>query len=78
NAQWGAGRVARYLPDGGFDRAVFVGGRHSSCPAFGGPDFRQLLVITAQEGIANPDAAQGCVFSLEAPDAGRAEPRVQM
>ena len=78
NAQWGAGRVARYLPDGRFDFAITVGGQHSSCPAFGGLDFRQLFVTTAQEGIANPDAAQGCVFSLEAPVAGRAEPRVRL
>ncbi|KEO58135.1 SMP-30/gluconolactonase/LRE family protein, partial [Thioclava indica] len=78
NAQWGAGRVARYLPDGRFDFALKVAGQHSSCPAFGGPDFRQLFVTTAQEGIANPDAAQGCVFSLEAPVAGRAEPRVRL
>ncbi|WP_415182643.1 SMP-30/gluconolactonase/LRE family protein [Phaeovulum sp.] len=78
NAQWGAGRVARYLPDGRFDYALGVAGRHSSCPAFGGPDLRQLFVTTAQEGISTPDAAQGCVFSLKAPVAGRAEPRVRL
>ena len=76
NAQWGAGRVARYLPDGRFDCAVSVGGRHSSCPAFGRKDFRQLFVTTAQEGIATPDAAQGCVYCGPAPVAGRGEPRV--
>ncbi|WP_295530018.1 SMP-30/gluconolactonase/LRE family protein [uncultured Thioclava sp.] len=78
NAQWGAGRVARYLPDGSFDRAVSVAGRNSTCPAFGGPDFRQLFVTTAQEGMTNPDAAQGCVFALDTPIAGRAEPRVAL
>ncbi len=65
NAQWGAGRVARYLPDGSEDRHVCVGGKHSSCPAFGGEDFRTLFVTTACEGIAEPDRNQGLVYACE-------------
>ena len=77
NAQWGAGRVARYLPDGQFDREILVGGRHSSCPAFGGPDLRRLYITTAREGIEHPDAAQGLLYQADGPVAGLAEPRVR-
>lgn len=36
NAQWGAGRVARYLPDGSFDRAVALPARQASCRPLAG------------------------------------------
>ena len=78
NAQWGAGRVARYLPDGTFDRAIAVAGRHSSCPAFGGTGFGTLFVTTAQEGIDAPDADQGIVYYCEAGLQGLAEPKIAM
>ncbi|WGT51227.1 SMP-30/gluconolactonase/LRE family protein [Thioclava nitratireducens] len=78
SAQWGSGRVARYLPDGRFDRAIEVGGRHSSCPAFGGPEFKTLFVTTAKEGIEEPDAAQGRVYCAPAGVAGRPEPAVRL
>ncbi len=79
-AQWGASRVAGYTPDGRLLGAVPVGGRHSSCPALGGPDLGTMFVTTAREGLA-PDilAAEpgnGCVFAAPAPVAGRPEPRV--
>ncbi|HBZ45265.1 MAG TPA: gluconolactonase [Maritimibacter sp.] len=76
NAQWGAGRVARYLPDGRFDRAVALGGRHASCPAFGGPDLRRMIVTTAREGMRDPDAAQGVVYEVDPGVCGQAEHRV--
>jgi sugar lactone lactonase YvrE len=50
-AQWGAGRVAAYAPDGHFLRAVVVGGPHSSCPAFGGPDMTTLFCTTALQDM---------------------------
>ena len=51
SAQWGAGRVACYAPDGTFVRAVSFDAPHTSCPAFGGPDLTMLFVTTAQEGL---------------------------
>ncbi|MGR3570707.1 SMP-30/gluconolactonase/LRE family protein [Brevirhabdus sp.] len=78
SAQWGAGRVARYLPDGRFERAVAVGGRHCSCPAFGGPEFKTLFVTTARQGIDAPDAAQGRVYRVPVELAGRPEPAVRL
>ena len=50
NAQWGAGRVACYGPDGVFLNAVETpGAPHASCPAVGGADLTTLYVTTALE-----------------------------
>ncbi len=76
NAQWGAARVARYRPDGRFDRAVAVPGLHASCPGFGGPGLTDMLVTTAREAIAAPDADQGRTYIVAAGIAGLPEPRV--
>lgn len=78
NAQWGAGRVARYLDDGTPDLVVEVGGTQSSCPAFGGPDFRTLFVTTASEGMPQPDVWQGCVYEVRSAGQGRPEPQVRV
>lgn len=81
-AQWGAGRVACYGPDGRLVQTVPVGAPHSSCPAFGGPDLTTLYVTTAQEGMtpdqlaACPDA--GCVFAIDGVAQGLEEPRVRL
>ncbi|ABV92982.1 SMP-30/Gluconolaconase/LRE domain protein [Dinoroseobacter shibae DFL 12 = DSM 16493] len=79
-AQWGAGRVACHAPDGTFLRALACGGRHSSCPAFGGPDLDQLFITTAREGLSADDIAaapeNGCVFAAEGVARGLPEPRV--
>ena len=52
NAQWGASRVACYAPDGTFLKAVSFPARHTSCPAFGGPDLTTLYCTTARENLA--------------------------
>jgi sugar lactone lactonase YvrE len=78
SAQWGAGRVARYRPDGTFDRAHAVGGRHASCPAFGGPGLADLLVTTARKGMADPDPAQGLTYLVDAGVTGLPEPCVRL
>lgn len=65
NAQWGAGRVVRYLPTGEASNIIKTAGLHSSCPAFGGKDFNTLYITTALEGITNPDADQGKLYRLE-------------
>lgn len=76
NAQWGAARVARYLPDGSFDRAVPVPGRHASCPAFGGEDLTAMLITTAREGLTDPDDDQGRVYVARPGVKGQPEHRV--
>ena len=75
-ACWGAGAVLRFDPQGRLLGRIPVGGRHSSCPALGGPDLDQLLVTTAREGIADPDPAQGQTWLVPAPVPGLPEPRV--
>jgi sugar lactone lactonase YvrE len=81
NAQWGAGRVAAYAPDGSLVRTVETpGAPHSSCPAFGGPDMRTLFVTTALEHLdaeqraAHP--ASGQVFAFPGVATGLPEPQV--
>lgn len=81
NAQWGAGRVAAYAPDGSFVRVVETpGAPQSSCPAFGGANMKTLFITTALEHMdavartANP--ASGHVFAFEGIAQGLPEPQV--
>lgn len=79
-AQWGAGRVAAYAPDGSLVRHVSFDAPHTSCPAFGGPELTTLYCTTALEGMdaaaraAHPNA--GMTFAAEGVAKGRAEARV--
>ncbi|WP_347268714.1 SMP-30/gluconolactonase/LRE family protein [Paracoccus sp. (in: a-proteobacteria)] len=75
-AHWGSGAVLRHDPAGQVTDEYRVGGLHASCPALGGADLRDLLVTTARQGIAVPDAAQGLTYVLRARVAGLPEPRV--
>lgn len=80
NAQWNGWRVACYDTDGTFLREVPVGGAHSSCPAFGGPDLTTLFVTTAGGRVTDADRARsadhGRVFYEEGVAKGQAEHRV--
>ncbi len=58
NAQWGAGRVARYSPDGRFLQALPLPVILTTCPAFGGADLRSLYVTSAADGDSDPDAGR--------------------
>lgn len=76
-AHWGSGAVMRYNPQAQRTHTFSVGGAlHVSCPAFGGQDLRSLLLTTAREGLADPDAAQGMTYLLDAPVQGLPEPQV--
>jgi sugar lactone lactonase YvrE len=50
-AQWGAGRIAAYAPDGSFLSAVTFDAPHTSCPAFGGNGLTTLFCTSAMEGM---------------------------
>lgn len=80
NAQWGASRVACYEPDGTCAQVVTVPANHTSCPAFGGPDFETLFVTTAQQGIdalrLETETAHGCTFAANGVGPGLSEYRV--
>lgn len=81
NAQWGAGRVVCYGPDGVLLDAVETpGAPHASCPAFGGADLTTLFVTTAQEHMdAEARArhpASGQTFAF--PDVAKGLPEAQV
>lgn len=76
NAQWGASRVARYLPDSTLDLTLAVGGIHTTCPAFGGDDMTDLYVTSARENLENPDEKQGVTYLLKANVSGQKEHQV--
>lgn len=80
NAQWGAGRVAGYDPNGTFMRAIELPAAQVTCPAFGGPDLKTLYITSAHEGLSAAEQADqplaGAVFAVEMETAGLAERRV--
>lgn len=80
NAQWGAGRVACYGPDGSFRHAVAIPASQTTCPALGGPDLSTLFVTTAAVAIPERELARvqghGQTFAYEAEARGQAEHRV--
>ncbi|NKB51536.1 MAG: SMP-30/gluconolactonase/LRE family protein [Rhizobiaceae bacterium] len=71
NAQWGAWRIARYAPDGSFDRAIDLPVSQPTCPAFGGPDLKTLFITSASEGLSEkslenqPDAGKILALDLD-------------
>lgn len=79
-AQWGAGRVACYDPEGRYLRNVAMDSPHSTCPAFGGADLRMLFCTTATQGLSvealarHPQAGQLFCAADVAP--GLPEPQV--
>lgn len=80
NAQWGAGRVAAYDPNGQFIHTVSLPAAHTSCPAFGGPDLTDLYVTSATQGLTDQDLAKtpehGQTFVVNAVSTGLPEPRI--
>lgn len=77
NAQWGGGRVVRYLPDGTLDQVVEFPVSRTTCPAFGGPDHRTLYVTTARAGMSKQELVKeplaGSVFAVDLNIAGLPE-----
>jgi sugar lactone lactonase YvrE len=47
NAEWGAGRVVRYTPQGKVDRVLDLPAKKPTCCCFGGPGLDTLYVTTA-------------------------------
>lgn len=79
NAQWGAGQVVRYAPDGRVDRILKLPAPQVSCVAFGGPALDLLLVTTARAGMSAEALASaprsGALFVYETPYKGLPEVR---
>ncbi len=73
NAQWGAGRVARYDPQGLLMASYLAAAPHTSCPALGGEGGDQLMVTTARTDLSREALAaqplSGSLFGLRLPRA---------
>jgi sugar lactone lactonase YvrE len=81
-AHWGGACVVAYSPSGEALRRIAVPARQPSCPVFVGPDFRQLLVTSAFEGMDEAaragDPHHGRTFLIDLGVAGKAEPRARL
>jgi len=78
NAQWGAGRVARYAPDGRFLSAIDCPASQTTCPAFGGPDLSTLFVTSAADNLAAPKPTDGQTFQFEMAVGGTPESMIEI
>jgi len=82
NAHWDAGRVARYRPDGSFDRAIDLPAPRTTCPCLGGPELKTLFVTTGfgwmppEKAAANP--LSGAIFAVEVEVPGLPERTVKI
>ena len=63
NAQWGAGRVVQYAPDGRELLRLQVPVKNPTCPAFGSSKLNQLLLTTSRKDMSSQEL-------LEMSDAG--------
>lgn len=82
NAQFGAGRVARYLPDGRLDQIVELPVSKPTCPAFGGTDLKTMFVTTAWVGMGETERRveplAGAVFAFDLDVPGQPENRIEL
>ncbi|MFT7722995.1 MAG: SMP-30/gluconolactonase/LRE family protein [Roseateles sp.] len=73
NAQWGAGRVARYDPDGRLMGAFSAPAAHTTCPALGGEGLDRLMLTSARAELGRDALAaqplSGSLFGLRLPRA---------
>lgn len=71
NAQWGAGRVVQYSPDGRMLRSLRLAAKNPTCPAFGGAELDRLTVTTSRLEMSNEELRQmphvGSLFSFDMP-----------
>lgn len=82
SAQWMGARVAVFAPDGTPGDVHLFPTSLTTCPAFGGPDLRDLFVTTAGAHLPHPlkgtQAEAGFVFRVQNAGQGREEYRVQI
>jgi sugar lactone lactonase YvrE len=73
NAQWGAGRVARYDPAGELMSVFTAAAAHTTCPAIGGEGMDQLMLTSARTELGRDALAaqplSGSLFGLRLPQA---------
>lgn len=73
----GAGKVARYAPDGSLERTIDMPATRVTCPAFGGRDMTTLYVTSATDRLDEEQRQQqphaGAVFAIETGIKGQPE-----
>ncbi len=57
NAEWGAGQISCYLPDGSLKSQVNVPASRPTCIAFGGPQLDHMFVTTSRLELNDDDLA---------------------
>ncbi len=75
-ALWGSFCVNGYAPDGTLVASHKIGGRHTTCPAFGGPELSDMYVTSATEGVRGDLADNGKTFVLQGVGKGQQEHQV--
>ncbi|MEM6941203.1 MAG: SMP-30/gluconolactonase/LRE family protein [Pseudomonadota bacterium] len=79
-AMWGTSGVVCFDPEGNQTARIEVPAKQPSCPAFGGPDLRDLYVTSATDGLDaaafEKRPANGATFIFKDVAQGRAEPQV--
>lgn len=79
NAQYGAGRVAVYAPDGRFLTAFGLPASQATCPAFGGEELSTLYCTSAADGLDDPlNPHHGRTFMIETTARGLREHQVRL
>jgi len=80
SAQWGAGRIVRYSPDGRIVQMQDVPVRLPTCVAFGGPALDLLFVTSARSGLEKNATGDddGNVLVYEAGTKGLPEARFEL
>ncbi len=80
-AGYASGELVRFLPDGAIDRRIDFSARFADCHltslAFGGPDLRDLYVVTAGD-YRRRTHNTGRVFKARSDIPGLATPRVRL
>ncbi|MFK7834977.1 MAG: SMP-30/gluconolactonase/LRE family protein [Sulfitobacter sp.] len=81
-AMWGAACVVCFDPKGREVQRIEVPARQPTCPAFGGPDLRDLYVTSATHGL-RPEEIEarpmnGATFVMNDVAQGLAEPQVRL
>lgn len=76
-ATWGAAQVVCYAPDGTLLHRIRADAKQTSCPAFGGPELRDLYISSAAVGLTESGHSHdGCTFIARNVAQGVPEPRV--
>lgn len=82
NAQWGAGQVVRYKPNGQIDRVLEVPSQQPTCVSFGGPNLNHLIITSARLNLRPEDKEKypfsGALFIYETSFKGLKEQRFKL